>query len=236
MAVAAVAFLCGCAPQPHVPTEQERIQQMRADLLQRRGEALVLARQAGDKIDTGKFKEARTLLDQALAKDPFSFAAQNNLGVLYLQQRKYYDAAHALQEASKLEPASALPYYNLGRLMEQTGRWEEAARQYELALARAPDFLPAVEQLAQAYMRLDRNPRQAQELLEQAVKMEHRPEWLEWLTVQRAAVGESRTAAADCGFAIGGPVIFLRECRNRTLCHVSSLLRGRLAVLSGIPA
>jgi tetratricopeptide (TPR) repeat protein len=154
-------------------------------MLQNRAQALVLARQAGDKIDARKYKEARSLLNQALCKDPFSFAAQNNLGVVYLEERHYYDAARAFEQASKLEPGSALPYFNLGRLLEQTDRWEEAVRQYELALARAPDFLPAIEQLAQSYIRLDRNPQQVKDLLEQAVKLEHRPEWLEWLATQR---------------------------------------------------
>jgi tetratricopeptide (TPR) repeat protein len=198
VATIAAALVCGCA-QSQVPSEQDRVQQRRAEMLQRRAEALALAREAGDKIDAGKHKEAQSLLNEALDKDPYSFAARNNLGVLYLQQRRYYDAAQAFEQASKLEPAAALPYYNLGRLLEQTYRWEQAARQYELALARQPDFLPAMEQLSQCYMRLDRQPQRVKELLDRASRLEHRPEWLEWLTVQAAAAkaGDSAASAAS---------------------------------------
>jgi len=192
----ATVLLCGCA-QPHMPSEQERVQQLRVEMLQRRGEALVLARKAGDKIDAGKYKDAQALLNEALGKDPYSFAAQNNLGVLYLRQRRYYDAARAFEQASNLEPAAALPYYNLGRLLEQTYRWEQAAKQYELALARQPDFLPAMEQLAQCYMRLDRDPHRVKELLDQATRLEHRQEWLEWLTVQQATADGRGASAAS---------------------------------------
>jgi tetratricopeptide (TPR) repeat protein len=195
LAAAVATLLSGCT-QPRVPSEQERVRQMRMDMLQRRAQARALARQAGDKIDQKKYKEARSLLEKALAEDPFSFAAQNNLGVLYLEERSYYDAARAFEQASKLEPHSALPYYNLGRLMDQTGRPEEAARQYELGLARDPDFLPAIEQLAQSYMRLDRNPAQVKDLLERAAKLERRPEWLEWLAVQRALLAASTQPAS----------------------------------------
>jgi tetratricopeptide (TPR) repeat protein len=206
--VSVATFLCGCA-QPRVLSEQDRIRQMRMDMLQHRAEAVALARQAGDKIDAKKYKEARLLLDKALVLDPFSFAAENNLGVLHLEQRRYYDAARAFEQASKLEPGSALPYYNLGRLMDQTGRWEEAARQYELGLARNPDFLPAIEQLAQSYMRLDRNPAQVRDLLERAAKLEERPEWLEWITTQRALLAgatQPAVAPADQGMPDGTSV------------------------------
>lgn len=190
----AAMLLCGCA-QPQVPSEQERVRQQRVEMLQRRAEATALAREAGAKLDAGEHRRAQSLLEEALGKDPYNFAAHNNLGVLHLKQRRYYEAARAFEEASKLEPSLALPYYNLGRLLEQTYRWEQAAQQYEQALARQPDFLPAIEQLAQCYMRLSRQPQKVKELLDLAVELEHRPEWLEWLTVQRAA--------AETGLPVG---------------------------------
>ncbi len=179
----------GCA-QPHPPTEQERVQHLRADLLQRRARATVLARQAGGKIEDNEYEEAQALLGQALGLDAYSFVAHVNLGVLYMRQDRYYQAAQSLQQASILEPDSALPYYNLGLLYEQTGRWQKACDQYELALERDAQLLPAIEQLAQCYMRLDRDPERVKDLLDQAARLEHRPEWLEWLAVQRTVLGD----------------------------------------------
>jgi hypothetical protein len=56
-----------------------------------------------------------------------------------------------------------------------------------------------MEQLSQCYMRLDREPQRVKELLDRASRLEHRPEWLEWLTVQAAAAeaGPSAVPAAS---------------------------------------
>lgn len=196
-----VLQVAGCA-QPRPLTDQERVQRLRADLLQRRAQALARARQAGEKIETAEYKEAQSLLNEALLLDPHSFATHTNLGVLYLRQRRYYEAAQSLRHAATLAPGSVLPYYNLGLLLEQTGRWQEACRQYELALERDGDFLPAIEQLAQCYMRLDRHPERVRSLLDQAARMEYRPEWLEWLAVQRSTTNAAASAPATS--AAGG--------------------------------
>jgi len=65
-------------------------------------------------------------------------AMLNQLGYLYLQQRKDSDAAiTAFRRNVELHPNSANVYDSLGEALEQTGQLEEAVRSYREAVSRA---------------------------------------------------------------------------------------------------
>jgi tetratricopeptide (TPR) repeat protein len=89
-------------------------------------------------VKNGQFEQAEGCFRKAITADLFYAPAHNNLGLVLLEQKKYYEAACEFEYAAKLAPRSAEPRANLGLLFEAVGRWQEAEGQYEQALAVEP--------------------------------------------------------------------------------------------------
>ena len=75
------------------------------------------------------------------------------LGDCYARLRSWDQAAAAYQNAADLQPRNAAPRLTAGRLWEQAGWLEEAARQYEQAVTIAPDDFSARAALADVTLR-----------------------------------------------------------------------------------
>jgi Flp pilus assembly protein TadD len=93
-------------------------------------------------------EEAEELLREALGADLFFGPAHNNLGVLYLEQGKLYEAAGEFEWARKLMPGHPDPRMNLALTLERAGQTEEAIRTYETALEvyrKRPGVRPCVQ-------------------------------------------------------------------------------------------
>lgn len=103
-----------------------------------------LNRKAADLIDTAP-ADAESLLREALTKDVFYGPAHNNLGVVYMNQGKLYEAANEFEWARKLLPDSPDPRVNLALTMERAGRSEDAFRGYVAALEVAPECVGAMQ-------------------------------------------------------------------------------------------
>jgi len=65
--------------------------------------------------------------------DPLSAAAQNDLGVLYMQRGDFKSAEAALRRAAGLDPFAVNSHYNLGVLLARTGRRKEAEQEFARA-------------------------------------------------------------------------------------------------------
>ena len=185
------ALLCSAPSCSHNSPSKVMVRQshqLREEVAAKRAKATELARQAGARIRRGEYEAAEPLLIHALQEDAFCFAAHNNRGLLYLHQGDYYQAVQSFQEAAMLEPSLHQPHYNIAHVLERTGHWEEAAKEYELSLDRKPDHLASMEQLAQCYIRLGRDLARAEELLERASKLENCPHWLQWIKLQQMAL------------------------------------------------
>jgi tetratricopeptide (TPR) repeat protein len=102
-----------------------------------------LSREAADLMAEDPEK-AEALLREALAADLFHGPAHNNLGVLFLEQEKLYEAAHEFEWARKLLPGHPDPRVNLALVMEGAGRTDEALAAYDAALEVYPGYLPAI--------------------------------------------------------------------------------------------
>ena len=61
-----------------------------------------------------------------------------NLGNIYLQQKKYNLAEKEFKEAGKLDPADTVAPYTLGQLYVQTERYAEAETQFKKISRMAP--------------------------------------------------------------------------------------------------
>jgi lipoprotein NlpI len=81
----------------------------------------------------GRTREARTMLDQALALEPGHAVANNQLGILLRNEGRFADAERAYELALATDPGYALAHYNLGVLLDVYLRREaEALEHYEL--------------------------------------------------------------------------------------------------------
>ena len=103
-----------------------------------------LNRKAADLIESAP-DDAEKLLRDALTKDVFYGPAHNNLGVVFMNQGKLYEAANEFEWARKLLPDSPDPRVNLALTMERAGRTEEAFRGYVAALEVAPECVAAMQ-------------------------------------------------------------------------------------------
>lgn len=93
---------------------------------------------------------ARRAYREALAADPAHAGAATNFGRL-LHEAGQLDAAERVYRAGLHAGSDALLHYNLGVLLEDSGRPREAARHYEAALADDPGLADCHYNLARLY-------------------------------------------------------------------------------------
>ena len=114
-----------------------------------------LTQQAADLMDSDP-EAAERLLREALTADLYHGPAHNNLGVLYLEQDKLYEAANEFEWARKLMPGHPDPRMNLALTLERAGRIDEALDTYETALEVYPNHLPTLQALVRLQLRYNR--------------------------------------------------------------------------------
>jgi tetratricopeptide (TPR) repeat protein len=128
-------------------------------------------------------KAAEALLREALSLDLFCGQAHNNLGVLFLEQGKLYEAAQEFEWAKKLLPGNPDPRVNLALVLERAGRLEEAYQNYTAALEATPEYLAAIQGAALLACRTQRaEPRLAAWL--QRIALSEDPSWASWAKEQ----------------------------------------------------
>ena len=127
---------------PYAPRSESRRDTARAQ---------ELCAKAADLI-TKDAAEAERLLRQALGADLFYGPAHNNLGVVYLNQGKLYEAAGEFEWARKLMPGHPDPRMNLAMTLEQAGQTDEAIATYRTALEVWPGHIGTVQALAKLYV------------------------------------------------------------------------------------
>ena len=136
--------------------------------------------EAVGEIEAGDLDATQKTLTEALTADPFFGPAHNNLGAVYLQQKKFYLAAWEFQYAVKLMPYSAEPKTNLGLVYETVGRTDEAEKWYDAALTLEPDNPEIIGDLARTLVRARRTDEKTYRLLQDLVLKETRPDWAQW--------------------------------------------------------
>lgn len=130
--------------------------------------------------------QAESLLRQALSKDLFFGPAHNNLGVVYLEQDRLYDAASEFEWARKLMPGHPDPRLNLAITLERAGREEGATAAYTAALEVYPDYLPAMQGLARQLVRTGGSDERLDAWLREIALRATDAAWREWALRQRA--------------------------------------------------
>jgi Flp pilus assembly protein TadD len=97
-----------------------------------------LIAQRNDRLD-----EAISEYRRAIALDPESAAAHDNLGNALLQHGELDEAISEYRRAIELDPKSATAHNNLGNALRQQGKLDEAVSEYRLAIQLDPKFAPA---------------------------------------------------------------------------------------------
>ncbi len=108
-------------------------------------------------------------------------AAWYNLGVLLQGQKKYAESNEALQVAAEMETVDPRPYTALGLGAQELGWTEDAARYYDKALERNPNYLPALKKSVEVGQMLDRYDDHMLDRCRRALTQETDPKWVDYL-------------------------------------------------------
>lgn len=123
---------------------------------------------------------AERLLRDALTADLYHGPAHNNLGVVYLNKGKLYEAANEFEWARKLMPGHPDPRMNLALTLERAGRVNQALATYETALEVFPGHIPTMQALTRLQLRTRRTDDRTREYLEEIALRGSDTEWRDW--------------------------------------------------------
>ncbi len=93
------------------------------------------------------YRDVETLWQTTIERNPRSFMAYNNLGLLRLNRGEREQAVGLFERALEVEPNFALGHCNLGWALFQLDRLDEATTHFEKALALWPKFPSALNDL-----------------------------------------------------------------------------------------
>jgi tetratricopeptide (TPR) repeat protein len=97
----------------------------------------------------GKYERAIACCRQAIALDPDLGNPYNDIGAYLIEMDREPEAIPFLEKAlrAKRYDSRWFPYYNLGRIWERRGKFDQARQCFELALEERPGFEPAATAL-----------------------------------------------------------------------------------------
>ena len=168
----------------------------------------------------GRFAEAATDFESALAQAPDDFAALNGMGLCLARLGRVTEALAALNQAVALQPDYAPARFNQGWTLERLGRLRDAEAAYAETLALDPSHLTAKASLAMLKARRAERgeaTRLAQEILQ--IDADHPVAGLAQATVHLQA-GEWREAEASLSRLLAS---------SRVDAHERSVATGLLA-------
>lgn len=88
---------------------------------------------------------------KAIECDTTEQMAHNNLGVVWLNKKRFPEAEKEFRAELTFHPGTAVALFNLGIAVRQQGRYEEAVRAFEETLRHNPDHVDAMGELLQYY-------------------------------------------------------------------------------------
>lgn len=110
-----------------------------------------------------------TVWKSTLKANPESYAANNNYGVILMEQKKYDEAVQHFTKAIKIAPMLDMPYLNLGAIAALQGDREKALKYYAQAARINPGDSSAFAMQGKLLRQMGRN-RESITLLEDAIK------------------------------------------------------------------
>lgn len=189
-AIVLVAVLAGCRTAPVGPYA------LPAAVVRSTSEAERLTQLAGD-LAEGNPEQAEALLRQALTADLYHGPAHNNLGVLFLNRGKLYEASIEFEWARKLMPGHPDPRTNLAIALERAGRTSEAIESYRAALEVAPEDLAATQGIAMAMVRAGKDDPALGRWLDRIALAGESDSWRVWARLHAAHPTPIRGMSTD---------------------------------------
>ena len=107
------------------------------------------------KQDYDNYYAAIDFLQLSLKKDNNFYKAYYNLGIIYIQQKKYLLAIESFQKAIKINKDFAWGYYNLGCCYLELKNYKVAKSYFNRAILRKNDVPDFYYNLALAYKKLN---------------------------------------------------------------------------------
>jgi serine/threonine protein kinase/Flp pilus assembly protein TadD len=152
-------------------------------------------------VRAGKYGLAAEQFQKAVSLTPDNARALSNLAVSYWRQNRLAEARASLEQSIQLEP-SVLAYYNLGHVLEDAGRYQEAAQNFQKAIEQDPSYYPAWGDLAAMYARMGEAPAKIRETYLKAIPLaeesrkqrKNQPALLADLGVYYAHIGDDAKA------------------------------------------
>ena len=140
-------------------------------------------------LTEGVYPEALTILERAVSLQPNSAAAQYNLGLAQLKEKKYEEAIASNKKALALKPEWPDAYNNLGLAYAGLARWKEAVAAYSEAVRLVPGgaYAGALYNLGHAYLSLGEKSA-TREIIDKVKPLNHDLQarlWLELLAIDR---------------------------------------------------
>jgi arylsulfatase A-like enzyme/Flp pilus assembly protein TadD len=115
-------------------------------------------------VEDARYQDAVSLLERVLKEQPDMAVANMQYGMAEARLKNFDKALGPLRKGVSLLPDNGMGHYELGLALFETGQWQGAAPEFELAVARAPHWADAHFSLAAVYARIDRIPEAMTEL------------------------------------------------------------------------
>lgn len=169
VALAALTALAGFASLAPAPLAAQQPAPPAADAKARLDAAVSDVSQKLDSFRTKEARDAAKPLEAAAATDP---AAAFAMGRLLDQEKKYPDAAQALQKAAELAPSDPAPLVALGETLLRAGKGSEADAAFQKAADTAAAAVAADPKSAAAWRAQGMAQRRLKKLDEAAASLE----------------------------------------------------------------
>lgn len=102
-------------------------------------------------VATGRYHDAKSAYQEALARDPVDEEALDGLSVAYQRLDQLEESEAVIRRAIDVHPGNAQLYNSLGVLLYQSGRYNEASKQFEFAVSLRPDDMKFLSNLGSAF-------------------------------------------------------------------------------------
>jgi tetratricopeptide (TPR) repeat protein len=92
---------------------------------------------------TRGYRDIETFYRTILADNPTAWMPSANLGIVYLEERRFDEAVETLEESLRVNPENPQAMNTLGMVLVELGRDAEARARFEQAIERLPIFVEA---------------------------------------------------------------------------------------------
>jgi len=156
--------------------------------------------------------ELEAALKNASKKEPQNADIYKNLGLVYLQQKRFKEAQETFLLATKLAPLDAQGHFYLASTYNELKNNPEAEKELKRAIDLNADYHEALNFLGYLFVEENRNLPQAEVMIRKALKMEPDNgayiDSLGWLYFKKGKIKEALTELEKASGLVDDPVIF----------------------------